>query len=814
MKQREDKRQFLMAGDSITLQKLDINGNAIKNGAADFSIISVIGSGGSSVCYEARCENSGFDGRLKEFYPKDFAEEKQYFVLSRNGENQLTAPDSVQSANDSFLAAKKEFKDSYCSLAQVKNNKNYKTLKNYIPHFVLFEGTPSGENQPKTVYVWTEQDANIIQFDRYLEKMREDIENAVQPEHHLFNILTALLSLTKCISDLHTADLIHLDIKPSNFGIYLESNGQVNAENISLFDVNTLYSAFSKFIRTAGTDGFRAPEVDNGNPGSKSDIYSIGATLFNAIVVSDGFDGLYRDEYYDDLDSYISNSKLINCSDNNANAALHDLLAKILKSCLAHNPKKRYNACSELAEDIKNARAFMFSAEARSILSKLGKDVKIIDAAEAYLDKETPSLATGAIQRLLFEHPLYDKDNPGTNIDVLVLGAGTYAQKFIDIAFEVSQVKNCNLRITAVSNNVEADKERYLKSRPAFTKFFTVDGVSPDGESFGCLDFVSTEKKDGNKKAKKRIFDQKTPEINEDIISDILLDSDNRNFSYIFIALGDDKLNQYIAEECVDCSKLRDSKCRVFFTWYGKEQEFSSASPVYINKVIADTDYYRDLKRMALNCHMLWNNSLNIDLQKIKGEFSSPYYFNSSFSHILSTKYKLHSVGIDNMDDYFEAAKAFARLCKENKDDVNSLVQYEHRRWMVNYICQGWNTLKKEEFYLLTDGTDSSGANEKKAGLAPCYDTKDKRDKLHPCIVHSDSKYTLSLPEWKNNNHEKWDTATEEELAKLDGLDRMSVELHRHFKKKADSIKSLAHIQNEIDSISATLKTYPEALGL
>lgn len=780
-----EERQFLMPGDNITLKRVNIKtGKTLIKDSNDFSIISVIGEGGSSICYEACCESDGSHGRLKEFYPKEFSEEKQFFALERNGENQLIIPNVLSSAQENFFMAKEEFKEAYCTLAKAKNKSYGEVLNNYIPTFELYEGTPNGENQPKTIYVWTRHDKKIKHFNEYLNDMKADIEAAKQPEHHLFNILTAILTLTKCVSALHTSDLVHMDIKPSNFGVSIDSNGQIDASNISLFDINTIYSTYSTFIRTAGTVGFRAPETLKGKASSKSDIYSIGATLFNAIVVFDDFDGLYRDEYYDEIDNYITNSKLIKCSDKNSNSALHDILVKILKTCLAYKPDKRYKGCSYLAEDIKNARAFMLPEEAKSVLTELGQDIKIVNVEE-YLDKEISSGATGAIQRLLFEHPLYE--NNGENIDVLVLGAGTYAQKFIDIAFEVAQVENCTLRITAVSNNVKADKKRYLKSRPAFTKFFTVDGISPVGEPFGYLDFMPVDKDDANVK-----FTREDQTANKEIINKLILSNEDRKYSYIFIALGDDELNYCVAEECLLCNSLPEYKSQVYFAWYGAQREFAKASPVYVNNVISESDYYRDLKRMALNCHLLWNNSLNVDIQKIKGDFSIPYNFNSSFSNILSIKYKLHSVGIDNMNNHFDAAKRFEQICRENKSAINSLIKYEHRRWIVNYICQGWNSLT--DYTVLT------------------VDTKDKKNKLHPCIVRSDSKWTLNMPEWKNNGNAKWDTASKSELAELDELDRVSIELHRYFKNKAESVKSLASIQSDIDKISNSLKFHPDAL--
>lgn len=784
----KDDRQPLMNGDNITLKQINIKtGKTFQKDSTDFSIISTIGKGGgSALCYEACCESDGAHGRLKEFYPRKFSNKKQDSAFERDSQNQLIIPSNLKSVIDNFNISKDAFKDAYCTLAKAQN-KHGTALNNYIPIFRVYEGVPHEENQIKTIYIWTEHDKNIKQFDKYLEDVRKDINGPVkEPEHHLFNILNAVLTLTKCISALHISDLIHMDIKPSNFGVLLDENGAVDSSNISLYDANTIYSLDSDFVITSGTEGFTAPEVLRGNCGFAADIYSIGATLFNAIIISDDFDGLYNDTYYNDLDNLVSNSKLIRSSDKNSNSALHDILVKILKKSLAHNPDKRYKACSYMLEDIILARALLLPNEVKDALTELGQDIRIVDIEE-HLDKEINSGAIGAIQRLLFEHPLYDACDNNGDINVLVLGMGTYAQKFIDIAFEISQIENYNINITAISNNIKADKERYINARPAFTRFFTVDNVSPEGESFGRLNFVSAKDEEQNTG-----FTRKNKARNKAIVEKSICNNENTKYSYVFVALGDDELNYEVAEECLLWNEILNNKSKVCFVWYNKPREFSGAYPVYVNNVISESDYYEDLKRMAFNCHLLWNNSLNVDIQKLKGEFSSPYNFNSCFSNVLSIKYKLHSVGIDDMSNHALAAARFNKECSGNKSIVNSLTKYEHRRWMVNYICQGWNTLTDFNS-LLTD-------------------TKNKKEKLHPCLVHSDSKWSLNLPEWKNNHFYKWDNASDEELSSLDELDRMSVNLHRHFQAKAENSKSLSSIQTEINTICNNLKFHQEAL--
>lgn len=779
-----ESRQFLLNGDTIVLNKINMStGQTLSNEGDEFTVLSRVGEGGSSVCYEARCESDGAHGRLKEFYPIDLPEEKAYFSVERGQNNQLTAALETDGTLKAFETARSDFKEAYCALAGAKNREFGAVLNNYIPPFELYEGLGQSGSGLKSIYVWTRHDKQVMPFDRYIEILRDDLKLNKNPEKHLFNVLNALLTLSKCIRALHTADLVHLDIKPSNFGIHTDEKGQVDSSSISLYDVNTIFSAGDSFTRTAGTFGFRAPEVEFGRGGTRSDIYSIGATLFYALTAADSFDGVYRDEYYGRIDTLVSNSKLITASDKNSNSGLHDILVKILKNCLAHHPDKRYKACSYLVDDLALARAFILPYEAREALTELGQEIKIVNIEE-HLDSEIESGALGAIQRLLFERPLYTAVVDGV-VRVLVLGAGTYAQKFIDTAFAAAQIKDLRLQITAVSQGKEADKQRYLNSRPAFERFFTVDSIPPEGTSLGEISFVST-----SKGRRERSFSRDDDAVNQAIISDIRNSHDA--FSYVFIALGEDGLNYRLAEECLKCDGLLAENCSVNFVWYGEKRDLAAGTPVFVNDVITESPEYGDLKRMAFNCHCLWNDSLNVDLKKLKAEFKNRYNFHSSLSNALSIKYKLHSVGIDDISDRCAAARAFCRFIEENREAEQQLSMYEHRRWLVCNICEGWDTLS--DLSALTN------------------DTRDRKKRLHPCIVESHAERRLQTAEWQADSHAKWDTATDAELMELDGLDRASVLMHRHFKNVAEKAIRLSQYKTDVEQIRYALHGHTEAL--
>ena len=81
---------------------------------------------------------------------------------------------------------------------------------------------------------------------------------------------------------------------------------------------------------------------------------------------------------------------------------------------------------------------------------------------------------TGTIQNLLYSYPLYNYISK-EKVNILVFGYSDISERFIDFAFEMAQVNGYKLNITVASDDVNA-KNRYLGARPAFCKFFSLDG--------------------------------------------------------------------------------------------------------------------------------------------------------------------------------------------------------------------------------------------------------------------------------------------------------------------------------------------------
>jgi len=735
--------------------KISLSDKPDRSSALECTIHGFIGEGGSSVCYAA--EYGGKKGRLKEFYPIDtsVSGNEQYIFLKRSNKTRQLIPVGAGMA-ERFKQMCDDFTGAYITLEAAKaNDSKNEVLNNFIPPYMLLYGADEGE--AGSIYVWTPDDKTGKGFNQYLAAVRKYPKR--NPERNLHNILATTRTLTDCVKALHSAGLLHLDIKPSNFLVTYDSSYDINTAHISLFDINTLYRIGSSFHNISGTDGFKAPEVSIGKAENRSDIYSIGATLFSAIIICDEIkDGIYLDEYYPRIDQLVSDSALITASEDNSYVYLRALLSSILKKCLAKRPQSRYSCCEELIEDLDKAQSFLLPSMANAKLTAANKKLALVDAEQP---KET--CPTAIIQNLLYKNPLLNWMPEGSStINVLVFGAGTYAQKFIDVCLQAGQIHGYEINIKAISNAHETDRDVYLQFRPAIDKFVNVNGsLNGSGkEIYANLNFEAVPK--GNQAITKKNA--------VDIVTDIM-----DEYQYIFIALGDDNLNQAVAKACEDAAKILDVDCSVNYAVYstGKKRPRGNRNPVCVNEPITTDTIDPDLERMALNTHLSWMGSLNVDMKKARGKFRERYNYESSLSYALSIPYKLRALGINMKETGLSKAAELFSQATGDPDIFNNIVASEHRRWVMEKITNGW-----------VSSLDAQGNIDYESCIAH-GDVKDKQKKLHPCIVRSTSATPLSKN--KGKNHALWDEGDID--PSLDELDKMSVELHRCFKRRANEMK-------------------------
>ncbi len=747
------ERQYLRKSKLIRLCE-ESDGDAKRT----FRILKKLSEGASSICYEAD-HGEKYIGVLKEFYPQGS------YGLKRNKDGQLI--NSLE-FKDAFLKAKEEYIEPYKMLLEAKRSNAGQDLSTFIPNFEIYHGCDADGSAIGTIYIWTPESKRET-FDHICDEIHKHPDN--KPEHKIVTVLNAIESLTKCICALHSADMIHRDIKPSNFG-FMNRRNQTLTQTISLFDINSICSVYRDSYDAVGTYGFIEPEAGYEPASNQTDIFSIGATLFNALIVTDETEKegyLFKSEYYERLREMIDESKLIQASEANSHPRLRNILVKILQKCLCERTY-RYENCEDLLCDLEKALYYAlpteFAKKYRAGEQWILKDV------EKSLDINKGKNSFLAIQHHLYAHPLYQCSKESDDINVLVIGFGNYGQKFLDACLQNGQILNKQLCVTVVSDD-KTDKEIYLSERPELKDFFNIDGSITDGrDTYGDLTFEIAELK--------RDDQSNIAEVLQNIM---YKHYDSKIPHYIFIALGDDDLNITASNACRIASEVLEIDCVISYICENRSMANTSSHvlcPLCVNDDIKASHLYDEIERMAFNTHLVWKKDLNVDYNAIRSEFEKHYNHDSCVSSVLALKYKLYSMGI-NLEKigFGEAARLFREMIndKSNRLLKNELIWIEHRRWVTEKLCRGWRRIEN--------------LDECAGGI-----TKDEKNKRHVCIVRS--RPDQKLAEEYSSDMSYWDNAQVKDLDQLDELDRMSVELHRMFTKEAEKAKK----QNLLDDNS------------
>ena len=214
----------------------------------------VVGMGGSVVCYKAVCGRK--NGKLKQFAP----ENRNYGTLLSEGE--LT---------ESFL-------HPYRIIDMVRLEKpESQAINNYITPFEILYG--SEKNTKTGVYIWLPDDRPGVTLEEYINNFQTG--NNVS---RLYKVLDIILKLTEAVMTFHSAGLFNLDLKPSNILVSFGWEEDPDSSQITLFDLDTVTAMGEEKRTFKVTDGYSAPELYAGHGDYRSDIYSIGACLYTAVM--------------------------------------------------------------------------------------------------------------------------------------------------------------------------------------------------------------------------------------------------------------------------------------------------------------------------------------------------------------------------------------------------------------------------------------------------------------------------------------------------------------------------------------------------
>lgn len=712
------RKCYLSRGDTLKMSRSQ------GRNPDEWVIEDIIGEGSSCVCYSASC--NGSFGRLKEFYPINLP-----FI--RNEGKQL-----VPGLKERYEQLRSEFLNTFEILNSARNRREPEgqALNNYLPVNELLYGEQS-------VYVWAPNDRMGITLDEYLKKTPLE-------KRDLQEILQLTLTVADFLRSIHTLSLLHLDIKPSNILVTVNSQGLINPKSITVFDSDSVYNLKDeKSPRCLGTSGFSAPELKNGFVSNKVDIFSLGALMFSAL-----FGRPFTTEDFSLLGQLVARSA-VSCD---IGVDEQRCLTSILQQALVHYPDFRYRSVILLIRDLEE-----LLDQCRSTLTFAEKfgDIKI------------------AVQNLLYESPLFASENKRVN--VAIVGAGNVAQKFIDQALQIAQVPAHSIHIRAFSLNAEKDCENYLCSRPALKDFVRVNGKFEGDECFGELDFLLLPTIEGM--AFCRNF-----EVDRRIAGKILDECGELN--YVFIATGDDELNRSVAETFETLTN-----CPVKFLNHGN---------VVVNE---------KLEKMAFNTHLSWLGHLNdLDMAEVKTNFLEKYNHESSLDFALSIRYKLNALGIE-LTDFDKAAREFKEKLDDETlaalseaEHSRWLIEKACAGWQAPKTSSGIPDYAHCIACLRSTGKPQDDTHLLHHCLIPFAELDRMSDELHEAVVREAEKFKRSSV-WRHHMKELTDIFQDGDDKIRTSFKTFELSLQEIFRGNVNHSRNIKACFKELQ---ATIKLLPE----
>lgn len=370
-------------------------------------------------------------------------------------------------------------------------------------------------------------------------------------------------------------------------------------------------------------------------------------------------------------------------------------------------------------------------------------------------------------QNLLYHRPLFDYIGTGEQqMNVLVLGWDGFSEAFTDQCLQAGQMHSHFLNVRVLTADAAGKMDRYLAARPALAAFVNVNGslAGAHTEIYADLNFDALDES----------------ALDEDAVVDILSDAPGEKYHYFLVSTGCVERNQKIARILRGVvEELMPSERNTIH--YATDDSLSvpvGLCPVYTDGLNRVVDIHPNLEQMAYNAHLIWSDGINGDARSELEKFrADEYNYRASVALALSVKYKLADLGITEKSPHAAAEIYWDRIRQEeNQDTINRVIALEHRRWVMDKICQGWTAPKPEDRQKFYDA---------------CADRQSNRDgaaKIHPCIVRSGADAPLSAAPF-SQDRTAWDIRHTDWEQDLDELDRMSLELHRRLLVRANAYR-------------------------
>ncbi len=176
--------------------------------------------------------------------------------------------------------------------------------------------------------------------------LREESRTAQRPEAFYRRTARLFVKIADALAAAHAAGVIHRDIKPSN--VLIDESGEPKVADFGLARLNDVMQ-LSQTGDFAGSPFYASPEQaagDRDRIDGRSDVFSLGVTLYEALTHARPFDGNTSQQV---LRRVLHDEPL---DPRRLHAGVPHDLAVICLRCLEKSPARRYASMSALSDDL------------------------------------------------------------------------------------------------------------------------------------------------------------------------------------------------------------------------------------------------------------------------------------------------------------------------------------------------------------------------------------------------------------------------------------------------------------------------------
>ena len=231
-----------------------------------------------------------------------------------------------------------------------------------MQRFVREAKSAAALNHPNIAHIYEIGESNGVNFIAMEFIDGDTFRDVIQSDADLRKLLRYLQHVAEGLSKAHAAGIVHRDLKPDNIMVTRDGHAKILDFGLAKLIEAEKFSSTSSGMATAiipqhsrpgsvlGTVGYMSPEQAQGRTNDidgRSDIFSFGCILFEAVTGHKAFAG---EDAIDTLNKIIRGSPPP-ITDLRPDASIR--LQRIVRRCLAKNPKDRYQTTRDLSIELR-----------------------------------------------------------------------------------------------------------------------------------------------------------------------------------------------------------------------------------------------------------------------------------------------------------------------------------------------------------------------------------------------------------------------------------------------------------------------------